>query len=1103
VAARFPVRYRKASAYDALNQYIEPGRDEFVSEREAMEIPARLERMLSNGRAPLAPDFRGASPHPKRYAPVEEGVAKAEFDRADAGFEAGLNRWIEALGKVRSVRFHALADDVVRYEIAGGSQYRVGRWKLSWTGSSLKSFEPIEETLITAARPLFRDITAHAFGDNASFREQLLRGVPYWRARLDSATGIDVYGNNGIAVGDIDGDGWDEVYVCQPGGLPNRLYRNRGDGRMDDITERAGIGVLDDTASALFVDFRNTGRQDLVVLRASGPLLFLNQGDGTFRQKPDAFRFRTPPQGTFTGMAAADYDRDGRVDLYLCCYIYFQSEDQYRYPAPYHDAQNGPPNFLFQNRLAADGVGGFEDVTEAAGLNHNNNRYSFAPTWCDYDGDGWPDLYVANDFGRNNLYKNEGGRFRDVAAAAGVEDLGPGMSAAWFDYDGDGRPDLYVANMWSAAGQRITHDPAFRLPAGPYRRHAKGNTLYRNRGDGSFEETGEAEMGRWAWSCDAHDFDNDGSPEIYVTCGMLTNSSTKDLSSFFWRQVVSRSPVEARPEAAYESGWNALNQLIREDYSWSGREPNVYYVRRDGRYYDFSGVSGLDFADDSRAFAVTDIDGDGNLDILLKSRLGPQVRALRNECGAGRPAVAIGLRGTVSNRDGIGARVDADGQVKFVQAGSGYLSQNTKALHFGTGSPAIRRVRILWPSGQSQEFANLEAGFRYEIEEGSSEWRRTPFAPRRDYPQDPPVLADNRPLSADTWLFDPVPLPVPRSGPGILRLTAEDLGKQPEEVAAAFALFRRYLFDWRTDLDLPCALLLDDRGMVRKFYARLPGARQVSEDLTRLAEHSRLALPFPGRYYSRPSRNYFRLGAAFLNSGYPEQTLPYLNETLRRSPDNAMALLAVSQVYLETGRQLEARQLLERALALRPDSAEGWNNLGGVEMAAGDTRAALRAYEKALAIRPKMTHALLNAAEAYAQLAQTAQAEAMLRRAVEADPRNAEAANQLGLLLGKQGRGNEARDWFQRAIAVRRDFSGAINNLGVLYMQIEQPNDAIAAFQYGVEVAPQEDILYVNLAKVYARLGEREKAKAVIQRLLELKPEHEAARRALQELEKL
>ena len=161
-------------------------------------------------------------------------------------------------------------------------------------------------------------------------------------------------------------------------------------------------------------------------------------------------------------MSAADYDRDGRVDLYLCTYVYFQSEDQYRYPAPYHDAQNGPPNFLFHNRLTADGDGFFEDVTAAAGLDENNNRYSFAPAWCDYNGDGWPDLYVANDFGRKNLYKNEGGHFRDVADVAGVEDIGPGMSAAWFDYDGDGRPDLYVSNMWTAAGQRLTADAHFR-----------------------------------------------------------------------------------------------------------------------------------------------------------------------------------------------------------------------------------------------------------------------------------------------------------------------------------------------------------------------------------------------------------------------------------------------------------------------------------------------------------------------------------------------------------------------------------------------------------------------------------------------------------------
>src|SRR5262249_26719288 len=151
------------------------------------------------------------------------------------------------------------------------------------------------------------------------------------------------------------------------------------------------------TPSALFLDLCNRGLQDLVVLTADGPLLFLNHGDGTFRHKPGAFRFAAPPQGAFTGMAAADYDRDGRLDLYLCTYIYFQSEDQYTYPVPYYDSRNGPPNYLFRNRLTGAGEGFFEDVTAQSGIGQNNDRYSFAAASCDFDGDGWPDLYVAND----------------------------------------------------------------------------------------------------------------------------------------------------------------------------------------------------------------------------------------------------------------------------------------------------------------------------------------------------------------------------------------------------------------------------------------------------------------------------------------------------------------------------------------------------------------------------------------------------------------------------------------------------------------------------------------------------------------------------------
>ncbi len=134
----------------------------------------------------------------------------------------------------------------------------------------------------------------------------LLHGTDYWRTVLDGACGIDVYGHNGVSVGDIDGDGFDDFYVCQPGGLPNRLYRNRGDGTFDDITEASGVGVIENTACALFVDVDNDGRQDLIVVRACGPMLFLNEGGGKFRQKANAFHFATPPQGTFTGAAVAD-----------------------------------------------------------------------------------------------------------------------------------------------------------------------------------------------------------------------------------------------------------------------------------------------------------------------------------------------------------------------------------------------------------------------------------------------------------------------------------------------------------------------------------------------------------------------------------------------------------------------------------------------------------------------------------------------------------------------------------------------------------------------------------------------------------------------------
>ena len=1002
------LHYARKSPYDELIQYVEPGLDEFTDEKGAIELEARVASQFPNTRAYALPDFK------------------------------------------------------VRYETKATGRYETGI-------RQLPDLAVVSHDVVESPEPYFRDVTSHVFGSTPSFQDQLLKGNPHWRTHLDAATGIDTDGNQGIAVGDIDNDGIDEIYVCQSGGLPNRLYKVRPDGTADDITQRAGVGILDETTCALFVDFRNSGLQDLLILRRFGPTLFLNQGDGTFRELPNAFHFKKPAQGVFTGMAAADYDRDGRVDVYLCTYVYVQGEDQYQYPTPYFDARNGPPNFLFHNRLTKDG-GLFEDVTEESGINENNDRFSFAPAWCDYDGSGWPHLYVANDFGRNNLYRNRNGKFRDEAAACGVEDVGAGMSASWFDYDGDGRPDLYVSNMWSAAGQRVVRDPAFRpskANLAEYQRHAKGNSLYRNKGDGTFEDTGAAqnvEMGRWAWSSGGFDFDLDGVPEIFITGGMTSNGATPqtDLDSFFWRQVVANSPSTLSAVAEYENGWNTIGQLFRGGHDWRGGEPNVFYKRREGRYVDASGVSGLDFANDSRTFAVTDFDGDGVPDLIVKSRLGPQVRAMRNECGVGKPVVVLTLRGSNSNRDAIGAHVELDGQMQFVTAGSGFLSQHSKNLHFRAGKSAT----ITWPSGTVQTVDGLEANFAYTITEGDAAHPKTPLRTRKSWDATP-LTGLNAPEFGDTWLLEPVPTPQKVPGPGFVTLTADELSKQKDDVAATWSLFHRYLFEYRSELELPLTILVDAAGRARKIYSNPPSEAIRRADLAKIAESGKLALPFTGRYIVPPRRNYFKLGVAYYWAGYADRALPYLQEELRNKPDNWNILFALGRIHLELGHADEALLAFRRVQALHTDYAPAIVSEGLALLRKDEPGAARLIFLKAL----------------------------------EADPKSAEAANELGLIAAQTNQLQEARNWFHKAIESVPGHPEAVNNLGVLYAQLRQYPDAVAALRYGLQYNPGNEPLYLNLARLLMIMNQREEAKSVVSELLERHPESALGRKLAGELE--
>src|SRR5712691_8467593 len=504
-------------------------------------------------------------------------------------------------------------------------------------------------------------------------------------------------------------------------------------------------------------------------------LLFINDGKGHFALVQVAFRFARPLQGLLTSITMADYDRDGFVDLYVCVYSYFfgAGEDKAGTPMPYYDARNGPPGVLFRN----DGHGHFVETTQEAGLDVGNDRYHFAAAWADYDGDGWPDLLVANDFGRKNLYHNKGLRdgrvtFEDVAATAGVEDYGAGMSAAWLDYDNDGRLDIYTGNMWSDIGRRVTAAATF-MPDAPaevrglYRRHARGNSLLRGRGDGSFEDVSEragAEMGRWAWSSDALDFDSDGWEDLYVVNGMLTRESgPEDLEGFFWRQVVARSPLTRVTGTPYDDAWRAINQLLVHG-SIASHQRNVL-LRNDGQggFDDVSGAVGLDLDQDGRSFAVLDYDQDGDPDVVvMAARSTPQLRLFRNDFKDRGAAVAVRLVGRTSNRDAVGARVtvqtDALRRMKVVQAGSGFLSQHSRELLFGLGaSRRVIELGVEWPSGRKQVFSGVPLNHRLRIEEGG-EPRSEPFRAPRDLPADiaPPVPA---PPPSGSWLYEPFPAP--------------------------------------------------------------------------------------------------------------------------------------------------------------------------------------------------------------------------------------------------------------------------------------------------------------------------------------------------------
>ncbi len=504
----------------------------------------------------------------------------------------------------------------------------------------------------------------------------------------------------GVAIGDYDGDGRPDIFIVSKT-ESCRLFRNLGDFKFEDVTEKAGVGDRRDSAlvwnlGVTFVDVNNDGLLDLYVCRFNAPnLLYINQGNGTFKEMAHAYGLDVKDSSVMASFC--DYDRDGWLDVYIAVNIL----DITAHP-------NGQRGYLFHNNR--DGT--FTNVTERAGIAGESQSHS--ATWWDYDNDGWPDLYVANDYGvRDKLYhNNRDGTFTDVLDRVLPYTSYSSMGSDVGDVNNDGLIDFFVADMAASTHEKDHHMAAdFRariqdLPDGslvtPKYEH---NALLLNTGTGRVLEAaflaGIAATD-WTWGARFEDLDNDGRLDLFITNGFPRDPGADVIA----RMQTIENPIE-RTRIMVES--RVLNE-------------NNFAFRNLGdlQFEDIGAAWGLNQRGVSFGAAFGDFGGDGNLD-LVYSNYHAGATFLRNDNDTGH-RVIFDLRGTVSNRFGVGAIVRLESaagvQVRQLWLARGYMSSSEPMVHFGLGADTnIRRLVVTWPSGHVQIFENLPVDRRFTITE--------------------------------------------------------------------------------------------------------------------------------------------------------------------------------------------------------------------------------------------------------------------------------------------------------------------------------------------------------------------------------------------------
>ena len=589
----------------------------------------------------------------------------------------------------------------------------------------------------------------------------------------------------------------------------------------------------------------------------------------------------------------------------------------------------------------------------------------------------------------------------------------------------------------------------------------------------------------------------------------------EDLNSFFWRQVVADSPDEAKPSHDYEQGWSAINELIRADGTWSGYERNVFYANNgNGTFSDISGVLGLDFLEDGRAFALADFDHDGRLEVFLKNRNGPQLRVLKNVMENLPPSIAFRLRGTKSNRDAIGATItmetEAGRQIRSLQAGSGFLSQHGKDVFFGLGATkGPVHASIQWPSGLVQQLQDLPVNHRVWVEEGSEPFRLEAFTFKTPAENgslaggtrgNPEPGIETLPATAETWLLAPVSAPdftLPDLAGQMHTLSAlrgkllllKFWARQAERSREDWVAFNRRHTAWATQGLQLLAVNFDDaadagiaerlaqeNGLAFPVLRGFEDVAAVYNILFRYLFDRHRDLALPTSFLINAQGEIVKVYQGPLNAEQFDHDFRHIPETAAERIARALPFpgvtdtvefgrnyLSYGSVFFQRGYMDQAETSFQIALRDDPTSAEALYGLGSVYLNQQKSSDARKSFERALKLRASYPDTLAN------------------------------SWNNLGLLAGREGRMDDAVGDFQEALKLSPDHQIALDNLGSAYRQQKRWDDARRTYERALNVNANDAEANYGLGMVFAQNNDTARAFASLQRALLLRPHYPEA----------